>query len=257
MITLLVSVFVASLLGSLHCAGMCGGLVAFYSGGARTAWSRHQSHGCYSLGRLLAYSALGAVAGALGASLDFAGSFAGMQRLASVVAGLLIIGWGVTAFFPSQVNRVLHGLAPRWLTTFVSGRVARVRTTSPPLRAFVIGALSAFLPCGWLYAFAIVAAGTGSVLSGAVVMIAFWGGTLPILLGLGYGVHRLAQPLGKHVPRLSAAVLVLLGCLTVFGRLDAIGVAPPNVGDAQQTPLVALEHVKGIEADDLPCCAND
>lgn len=257
MTTLLLSVFVASLLGSLHCAGMCGGLVAFYGAGTQSRWGKHGGHLCYSGGRLISYAVLGGVAGALGASVDFAGSFAGLQRIAAVVAGVLIVGWGVLAFFPSRVNRMLHGMAPRWLTTFVQGRVAKVRDASPPLRAFTIGSLSAFLPCGWLYAFAIVGAGTGGVASGGMVMAAFWAGTLPILLGLGYGLNALSAPFQRHLPKLSAGVLVLLGCLTVLGRLDAIGVAPPNVDDATNAPFVALEHVKELQVDDLPCCASD
>ena len=78
----------------------------------------------------------------------------------------------------------------------------------PVNRALVIGLLTGFLPCGWLYAFAIVAAGTGSVVMGAAVMVAFWAGTVPILASLGIGVQALTGTLGRRLPLATALVIV-------------------------------------------------
>ena len=85
---LLGTVFMASLAGSLHCAGMCGGFVAFYSGtepGRRGR--RYLAHLTYNGGRLTSYLILGALAGLLGAAVDLAGSMAGVQRFAAIAAG--------------------------------------------------------------------------------------------------------------------------------------------------------------------------
>ncbi|HEY0971648.1 MAG TPA: sulfite exporter TauE/SafE family protein, partial [Gemmatimonadales bacterium] len=76
--TLALAVLVASLVGSPHCAGMCGPFVCFYAGagaGARPV-ARWAAHAAYNGGRLLSYLALGALAGTLGAGLDAAGSMA-------------------------------------------------------------------------------------------------------------------------------------------------------------------------------------
>ena len=112
MTALVAAVFVASLVGSLHCAGMCGGLVAFYAGGAMgtgaaagagvtrgggTARGGWAAHAAYSLGRLIVYAAIGALAGTLGAALDgIGGTLVGVQRVAAVVAGLFIAPGGST-----------------------------------------------------------------------------------------------------------------------------------------------------------------
>ena len=44
---------VASLLGSAHCAGMCGGFVCFYSGGTGATRATLRAHAPYNGGRLV------------------------------------------------------------------------------------------------------------------------------------------------------------------------------------------------------------
>ena len=90
---LVLSVLGASLLGSPHCAAMCGGFVCFFSGqGGRRPTAL--THAAYHAGRLVAYALLGAAAGMAGAGFDLAGRMAGFQRPAAVAAGLLMILWG-------------------------------------------------------------------------------------------------------------------------------------------------------------------
>ena len=86
MTPLLATVFAASLVGSMHCIGMCGPFVAFYSGADGSAGARRLlSHAAYSGGRLLTYVIFGLAAGAIGAVLDVAGSLAGGQRIAASI----------------------------------------------------------------------------------------------------------------------------------------------------------------------------
>ena len=89
-----IPIFVASLLGSLHCASMCGPFAAFalMRDARRGAWL---IQALYHGGRLLAYATLGAVAGAFGATLDFGGSLLGIGRVAGVAAGAMGSAWGV------------------------------------------------------------------------------------------------------------------------------------------------------------------
>ena len=92
MITLLGAVFLASLAGSLHCAGMCGGLVIFYSGTDAThGVTRMVAHGVYNGGRLIGYLLLGVAAGAIGGVINLAGSLAGWQRVATEILIIYLI----------------------------------------------------------------------------------------------------------------------------------------------------------------------
>jgi sulfite exporter TauE/SafE len=223
MIALLGTVFAASLLGSLHCAGMCGGLVAFYAGtNARDGRAPMLPHLAYNAGRLAAYTALGAAAGALGAMLDTTGgALLGAQRVAAAIAGTLMLLWGAVSLLSALGARVPRPAAPAGLHRVVRRGVALAAAAPPVARAGVIGVLTGCLPCGWLYAFALAAAGTGSALAGAGLMAVFWAGTLPVMLGVGVGVQSIARPLARHIPAACAVAMIVIGLLALDGRIRA------------------------------------
>ena len=244
MIPLAVTVFVASLLGSLHCAGMCGGFVAFYSGG-RPRRGRVTAHLAYSGGRLGAYAGLGALAGSLGAALDATGALLGLQRAAAVVAGALIALWGGVSLAESFGARVPALAAPPAWRGLLSRGVAHVAARPPAERALIMGLLTGCLPCGWLYAFVVTAAGSGSALAGAGTMALFWLGTLPVMIGLGVGVTALAGPLRRHVPAACAVAMIAVGLLAVAGRFRPVEPLPRAAGDGAIT-APAHEHGHAI-----------
>ena len=168
MVPLVGTVLVTSLLGSLHCAGMCGGFVAFYAGSdASRGWKRLAALAAYNGGRLVTYALLGA---AVGAAVDLAGSLAGITRTAFLVAAVLMIGWGVWLLLQALNVRLPSMPAPALLGRTASRALAGISGKPPVARALILGLASTLLPCGWLYAFAILAAGTGSAAWGAVVM---------------------------------------------------------------------------------------
>ncbi len=219
MIALAVSVFVAGLLGSVHCAAMCGSFACLASGGdaspARSAW---RSTAAYNGGRLLSYVLLGTLAGAAGAGLDRAGAVVGLARPATIVAGGLLVAWGTATLLAALGVRVPVLAVPPGLAARVARSVRAVQARPPALRGVAVGALTAALPCGWLYAFVATSAAAGSAAGGALVMAAFWTGTLPMMAALGLGAQRLLGPARRRLPALTAAVLVVLGLLTVAGR---------------------------------------
>jgi sulfite exporter TauE/SafE len=255
--TALVAVLLASLFGSLHCAGMCGALVAFAVGSteAQSNISRAVLHAAYHGGRLVTYALVGAVCGLLGAALDLGGSMIGLHRIAAVLAGVMMIAVGVVAVVRYLGMRVPHPPVPEFLKRFITvGQRAAVGLRPLP-RALTIGLLTAFLPCGWLYAFAIIAAGTGSALFGAMVMIAFWMGTVPVLVSLGVGVQALTGTLGRRIPLVTAIVIVALGLYTVLGR----SAAPVAAFEATVESLQGadtMEQVQAVQQTKPPCCQN-
>mgnify|MGYP001026496741 CR=1 FL=1 len=246
MTPLLGTVLVASLAGSLHCVGMCGPFVAFYAGGDASRGARRLlSHGAYSAGRLAAYAALGLAAGSVGAALNLAGSLAGFQRVAAVVAGAVMIAWGGLALLRLRGVRMLPARtgSAAWLQ-----RAFRVAADAPPvLRAGSVGLLSGLLPCGWLWAFLVAAAGTGSTVGGVAVMAAFWLGTVPALVAAGLGAQLLAAPLRRHVPAVTAVLLVALGIFAIVSRPTSVARA---VAAREQTSVTAIPAPNGNHA----CC---
>jgi sulfite exporter TauE/SafE len=226
-VTLIGSILASSLLGSPHCAAMCGGFACFYSRdrGAVSPWLAPLA---YHGGRLLSYGLLGALAGALGASVDAAGRLAGLARPAAVLAGMLMVGWGAATMLRALGHRIPGvSLGPAHL--LLRHAVQRMERRPPVVRAATLGLLTTLLPCGWLYVFVATAGGTGSPARGVLVMAAFWLGTVPVLAGMGAAVQRLSGPLRQRLPVLTAAILVALGLLTAAGRIG-IGLSPHEPG---------------------------
>src|SRR5690349_10285473 len=98
LVPLLSSVFSASLLGSLHCAGMCGPFVAVYAAAAPMGSrprARAHLHVAYQAGRAVTYATVGAISGFLGSLVDLAGKAAGAAHVAAIATSVLLVLWGV------------------------------------------------------------------------------------------------------------------------------------------------------------------
>jgi sulfite exporter TauE/SafE len=232
-IDLTLAVLGATLLGSPHCAGMCGGFACFVSGeehGAR----RFVAQGAYNLGRLVSYAALGLAAGGVGRGIEQIGAAAGVSRAAPIAAGVLLVVWG-----GANLLRALGVGAGRPHASTPAGAllariVRRLGGWPAALRAGTIGLVTTLIPCGFLYGFVGVAAGTGSPLAGAAVMATFWAGTLPVMASVGLVAQRAFGAFRQRLPVVTAALLIVFGLLTIAGRLGSFG---RHVHHATQGPL--------------------
>ncbi|MEZ6243277.1 MAG: sulfite exporter TauE/SafE family protein [Phycisphaerales bacterium] len=260
-ITLLIgAVFAASVLGSLHCAGMCGAFLLFAVGADREPSRGEQLrlHVAYHGGRLLTYTCLGTIAGAVGAALDLGGSMVGVQRVAAGVAGALMIAYGVFTLARLRGVRIKLDLVPSRFRRVVELGQRRALGMAPVPRALLIGLLTTLLPCGWLYAFAITAAGTGRPELGALTMAVFWLGTLPVLISLGVGAQALAGPLRRHLPMLTSLALVGVGLYMVVARVTAPIIRQSDLGLMTSTSLHdPTGGVPDPDAFTCPLCEPD
>lgn len=256
MTALIGAVFVASLLGSLHCAGMCGAFVAFaVSGAEEQRGKRAALNAAYQGGRLVTYVALGVAAGSVGALLDLGGALAGISRFAMVLAGAVMIVFGISAVMHALGKRPPRMPVPGFMQKLLASGHRAAMSLTPFRRALMIGLLTTLLPCGWLYAFAAAAAGTASPVWGGVTMAVFWLGTLPVMVSLGVGVQRLTGVMGRKLPHATAVLLILVGLWTIIGRgaLDAQSLAAqqPVAHDAQS----ATTNVQSA-GDHAPACCE-
>lgn len=255
MIALVAAVFVASLLGSLHCAGMCGGFLAFAVGTPGTnAPSRSRLQAAYHLGRLSTYSVLGAAAGTLGAAVDLGGTALGLQRAAAAIAGAMMVVFGGIALLRLGGVQVPRAPLPGFLRNAVARGHRLAFNLSATHRALAVGMLTTLLPCGWLYAFAITAAGTGSPLWGTLTMMVFWAGTLPVLVALGSGLQAISGALGRRLPVVTSLALVIVGLMTLSGRLG-MGVLDGRGLFADRAGNASITRVNTLDWAGQPCCA--
>jgi sulfite exporter TauE/SafE len=254
MIALVSAVFIASLLGSMHCAGMCGAFVAFaVTGDGERRTSRNALNAAYNAGRLVTYTILGGIAGALGAAMDLGGSMIGAQRSAAIAAGGMMIGFGVVSLLRVRGVKIARRPLPASWSRIVAAGHRRAFDLPPMWRSLLVGILTVLLPCGWLYAFVITAAGTGSALLGVLTMAVFWLDTLPMTMTIGYGVQAISGPLRAHLPLATSLLVVAVGLWTVIGRLRLPPIEPQHAV-VNVSLHDAARHVHELNADEMPCC---
>jgi sulfite exporter TauE/SafE len=235
------AIFLASLLGSLHCASMCGPFAAFalMRDAKRGPWLLQA---LYHGGRLLAYATLGAIAGTFGATLDFGGSLLGIGRVAGVVTGALLVALGARRILAIFGLRVPTFPGTQQVGRLVGRAQQAAMRGEPVARSLGTGICTALLPCGWLYAFVAMAAGSGRALAGVFLMFVFWTGTVPILAGIGTGVRELLARTGRALQVATAVLVMALGIVSIAGRWS-IAVAQVTGGQSGPTkPLSPPEH---------------
>jgi sulfite exporter TauE/SafE len=257
MLALLGAVFTASLLGSLHCTGMCGAFIAFAVAGddANAApVAKWKLNTAYNLGRLVTYALLGAIAGGVGSAVDLGGDAVGIRDGAAILAGLVMVLFGTVTVLRLGGFRIARLPLPPGLDRVVTRGHRAAMGLTPVRRAAMIGLLTTLLPCGWLYAFAISAAGTADPLLGAVTMAVFWLGTLPLMAALGAGIQKLAGPLRQKVPLATAMLLVCMGLYTVIARFDVPSLARVMDAELHEADHDVIGIPVGSDPSSLPCC---
>lgn len=282
MIGLAGAILVTSLLGSMHCVGMCGPMALWASGIGQAGQSRGSAWArltAYHFGRAVTFFSAGLLAGWLGGLVTVGGDWLGWQQTAARLAGSTMIGLGVWRLLhfwrpadPSLSDSaadlsVMSGATSaaripwdRRLSLAVSARLSRLRPTIARLpvhsRAFAIGIVTTWLPCGWLYLFVLVAAATASPLSALMVMLAFWIGTLPALsalVGGAIGSVGFAPRIRPALPLLIAITLLVTGSYTLSGRAAA-DLAPLSEAARRWGSTDPRQLLDELSDEPLPCC---
>ena len=213
----LLSALLAGLLGGVHCAGMCGGIVAAFSFRPDGSAPPFQLHLAYNAGRVLSYTLFGALAGALGSALTLA-DFLPVQTALYVVAQIVMILLGLYLAGLSQSVLVFER-AGGVLWQRVKPLFQRLIPVTTLPRAMVAGMAWGWLPCGLVYSILVSALASGSALPGAALMLAFGLGTLPNLLGMGLFARQIQPFLQRTWVRCVAGITVAAFGVWGLGRL--------------------------------------
>ncbi len=202
--------FLAGIFYLPHCSVMCGPLVLLFK-------NRGVS---YQVGRLLGYTAVGALLGIVGQSLEQAGLLLSIQNGSLYGAALFMILYGIYLALPARWKF----RTPSWVYR-PAGWIASLRQHSripASLSVFLAGTLSALLPCGVLYPVWALAAGAGSPLSGAGIGLSFVLGTIPGLLVIQFlasrAEHRIAFFQTRKIKYAATAILLSTGVLMMLWR---------------------------------------
>ncbi|MCC7464741.1 MAG: sulfite exporter TauE/SafE family protein [Saprospiraceae bacterium] len=195
------------LAGSLHCVGMCGPVLLALPLQANEKWAVTRQMLVYHSGRILTYAALGVLFGLLGKGL----ALAGMQKVLSIAAGVLMLGMALMSWKFEQLITALPGFGA--FSRKVKTGIGQMLRTNPNGSTFSIGLLNGLLPCGMVYAALAGALASFGGAEGGVFMAIFGLGTLPLLLG----VSVFSQSLGISIRnRIRVAQPILLGIVGVL-----------------------------------------
>uniref|UniRef100_UPI002628D825 urease accessory protein UreH domain-containing protein n=1 Tax=Oceanispirochaeta sp. TaxID=2035350 RepID=UPI002628D825 len=219
--------FIIGLMTSVHCIGMCGGinltvsLSSVRKGQSDPSPLRRALPGLlYNAGRVVSYTLIGGLVGALGSVISITGA---IQGIIVGIAGLfmIIMGFGMLGIFP--------GLS-RFMPRLPQGLTSKIMGAGVGRGPFVVGFLNGFMPCGPLQSVQIYALGTGSALSGALSMFLFSLGTVPLMLGFGSLSTLMPRHTHGRILKVSALLVLLLGGGMVLRGMSLNGISLAAAG---------------------------
>lgn len=195
MLSLLSAAAIASLVGTPHCLGMCGG----FSAAAARSWPELAA---WQLGKLTTYAVLGGIAGGLG------GVIPGPGWVVTLISAVMLVWFAaaLAGFVPEPVM---------WIPGLAKLGIRAAGRSGVPAR-FAFGLINGLLPCGLLYAMLGVAVSAGSWWLGALSLVVFGLGTAPGLSAAAYGLRTLLQRRVWMRYVLAAGVLITGGASLVW-----------------------------------------
>ncbi|MFK7854571.1 MAG: sulfite exporter TauE/SafE family protein [Granulosicoccus sp.] len=230
----LLAVFLTGLLGGVHCAGMCGGIVSALGMMRQKVHAAplevpvsvvHLSTGApavstpalpgifsavclYNLGRIGTYTILGAIAGGVGSVAWLMQSLLPVQQIAFFTSNVLLILMGLYVLGFKRIGVLVESLGKRlWIhiKPLANARLGGSGATN----SLLAGSLWGLVPCGMVYAVLSAALVSGAASKGALLMFVFGLGTLPNLMVLGISGQWLARATRNRYVRLFAGGLVV------------------------------------------------
>lgn len=200
---------IMGLAGSLHCAGMCGPLALALPSGNSSALRFVIGRIFYNLGRVITYAAMGVVFGLIGKSLVLAG----WQQGLSIAAGVVLLCYVLLPLLGMRTGGA--GPMPRMIAPLKAalGRLLGART---PAALLAFGLLNGLLPCGLVYGALAGAAATGTPADGALFMVVFGAGTVPMMLALSLFGKLIHVGLRVRFQRAVPVMLTVMGLLFIL-----------------------------------------
>ncbi|MBL8862937.1 MAG: sulfite exporter TauE/SafE family protein [Planctomycetes bacterium] len=214
------------LMSAGHCLGMCGPLVCAASvpaGRASGERAAVRSAALYHAGRLTSYAAIGLGLGAVGGFLPAAANAALWQALLSLLAAiaLLWVALSMLGLVRTASLSCAGGLARR-----VAGWFGGVRGARGPGARFGLGAANGLLPCGPVYTVAVAALAAGGAWGGALAMLAFGAGTVPLLFAVAFGARWIGARLRAGLSTAGAGLAVAMSFQLALRGLAALEWVP-------------------------------
>ena len=195
-----------------------------------TGIQKFKPHIYFNIGRILGYTVLGALVGALGSVLALSPSANGyLMVIVSLV--MLILGFQLLNLFPG-----LQRFSPK-MPKFISHKIHDLSTKNSKSAPLTLGALTFFLPCGFTQALQLYVLASGSWKIGALTMLTFSLGTLPALLSLSAVSSFVKGVFQKHFLRFAGVLIIMLSLFNINNGLALAGVNLASVFSSSSSAL--------------------
>lgn len=207
-------IFVVGLLTSVHCIAMCGGINLSQSvNSAKNNVNALKSNFNYNFGRLISYTILGGIVGAIGSVISFDGAFKGIVAIIAAVF-MIIMSINMLGIFPSL--RKLNIRMPKKVVVFLN-------STKKGKSSFFVGLINGLMPCGPLQTMQLYSLSRASFVGGAISMFLFCLGTIPLMFTFGLISSKLNKKFAEKMLIVSAIIIFILGIGMLNSGLNLSG----------------------------------
>ncbi len=251
MTELIAASFAIGFLGSLHCVGMCGGLISAMTMTRDNTWWPGVIS--YQLGRITTYTALGLIAGLIGSLFANDGWLSQVQNLLSIIAGTLIIilALHIAGWLPDPFSRLSQRISK---VTGMAGFIKAAATQDSTGPWYSVGLLNGLLPCGLVYAGIGLSLTAHASWQGALAMFSFGLGTVPAMLFVPALMRAISPTMRGHALKVGAILLILIGAFTIFRGTTMAQHEHSNHGGSEHQHEITMEQhsLSGPDSDYTP-----
>ena len=225
--SLFLPMLVLGLVTSVHCVAMCGPLVVTYAvkGEADGPWYRKMTpNAAYQGAKILSYMTVGLVLGLVGSAFNLAGIRGWVMVGAAifmVLLGLSMTGWfpGLRVFSPKPPKFLMRALMKLRKRANAEADAGEGSLATP----IMFGLITGLMPCAPLMNAQLVAAASGSAITGAIGMLAFGLGTAPLMFAFGTASGLLTAKVKDRMMTVLAVVVIVFGAVMLNRGLMLLG----------------------------------
>lgn len=231
--------FLLGFLGSFHCAAMCGPIAISLPSSNKSKLNFLLERFSYNIGRVITYSLFGMIFGFFGERIFMAG----FQQLISVIIGIVILFYLVKPLLKQNSSNLFSIQNSGSSFSFFKNIFAKFYSKNSKLSLLGIGILNGFLPCGFVYIALSGAVAMRSPMNGALFMMFFGIGTLPLMLGISMSKSFVSLQLRRKINKLSPAIALIFALIFIIRGLNlGIPYLSPKLEPTQKSTEQVICH---------------
>lgn len=241
----LITGFILGLMGSLHCAGMCGPIALSLPIQGNSLSKKVIGGSLYNTGRVLMYGIMGLLFGLIGQGFVFIG----FQQWISIVIGISMIA---SVIIPALFHTIHISFASSF-SNLVRSHIQSFFTMRTKTGIFMLGAVNALLPCGFVYLAIAGSIGTGNAIIGMFFMILFGIGTLPMMLTISIAGNLMSTKIRMTIQKKIPILVIIIGIFFILRGLS-LGIPFLSPPIEKMNPQIQMENTSTTQGIQQSCC---